>query len=483
MTFPAFLSSTHFRRRTAYALLALGALIAPSRQSAATGPLILDGTIATARALHPLIVNGRATASSPPTGALLVYAETAASSLYGLCSGTLIGCQTFLTAAHCVCPDDADNAAACERRGTVDPARLRVFLQQGGVFAVTAVRIAPYYAFADGGDVALLTLSEPVAGIAPSPINTLRRADVGTSATIVGFGTTAAGPRRSDDAGIKREGTVTVAVCSDDIPVDSHLCWQFGGSGSNTCEGDSGGPLFTDVGSGVVLAGVTSGGSSFDCLAPDVGFDSDVFVDRAWILNTAGTDIGTASCTLPAAGSRGTATFSTTGQLDETNPEAQLQLEVPEGTAVLRVALNAQLTSGSGFDQTANDFDLFLRAQDSPTSAAFDCADTNATPFGFCEIDAPRPGTWHALVSLTEGAGAFQVTATAFAGASLAAFTGDCNADRGVTVDEVLEGVGIALGNADLAICPTFDVDSDQAVTINELLAAVTAALEGCPAS
>src|SRR6185295_196902 len=101
---------------------------------------------------EPHVVNGQATTSYPAVGALLLYDDAFASNLYGLCSGTLIGCQTFLTAAHCVCPDGASNAAECERTGTADPATLRVFLQRGGMFHVAAVSIPADYSFARGGD-------------------------------------------------------------------------------------------------------------------------------------------------------------------------------------------------------------------------------------------------------------------------------------------------------------------------------------------
>jgi len=62
-----------------------------------------------------------------------------------------------------------------------------------------------------------------------------------------------------------------------------------------------------------------------------------------------------------------------------------------------------------------------------------------------------------------------------------AACVGDCNADGMVTVDELLQGVNIALGNAPATGCTAVDVNGDGEVTINELLAAVNAALNGCP--
>lgn len=59
---------------------------------------------------------------------------------------------------------------------------------------------------------------------------------------------------------------------------------------------------------------------------------------------------------------------------------------------------------------------------------------------------------------------------------------GDCDDDGSVTVDELLSGIRIALGEADVVSCPAFDPNGDEAVTIDEIVAAVNSALIGCPA-
>ncbi len=467
----------------ALTLVLAGALCATfslpvAAENAATVP---ESTRAQPLAVQALIVNGQATSGYPSVGALLLYADATASSFYGACSGILIGCRTFLTAAHCVCPDNASDAATCEREGKSDPSTLRVFLQAAGIVPVADVAIAPNYTFAVGGDVAVITLATPVTGVAPSALNTAHRPEIGTAATIVGYGTTATGRGSTDDSGLKRMGTVTTAACPTDIPSEAHICWEFGGSGANSCEGDSGGPLFVDFGGGMVLAGVTSGGHSFNCLAPDSAFDADVFVNRAWIADTAGTDLGTESCDLPAVGTALTTTSLSDGDLSSAGSEARAQFEVPDGTAVLRIALNAQIGSGSGFASELNDFDLFARAGSAPTTQVFDCADTNPTPFGSCEITAPRSGTWHVLIRRNLGAGAYQVAATMFAAAAALPCTGDCNGDGAVTVDEMVTGVAVVLGSADLGVCNALDANGDGMVTVDEIVAAVTYALNGCP--
>lgn len=57
---------------------------------------------------------------------------------------------------------------------------------------------------------------------------------------------------------------------------------------------------------------------------------------------------------------------------------------------------------------------------------------------------------------------------------------GDCNGDSSITVDEIIQGVNIALGNASVSQCSSFDTSADGAVTIDELIASITAALNGC---
>lgn len=60
---------------------------------------------------------------------------------------------------------------------------------------------------------------------------------------------------------------------------------------------------------------------------------------------------------------------------------------------------------------------------------------------------------------------------------------GDCNQDGQVTVDELLVGVNVALGEAMLSTCEAMDADGDGVVTVSDLVAAVEHALAGCTAT
>ena len=60
---------------------------------------------------------------------------------------------------------------------------------------------------------------------------------------------------------------------------------------------------------------------------------------------------------------------------------------------------------------------------------------------------------------------------------------GDCDGHGTVTVDELVIGVNVALGNLQLALCPAFDRDHNNKVTVDELVLGVNAALNGCPSA
>ncbi|HSP98081.1 MAG TPA: phosphatidylinositol-specific phospholipase C1-like protein [Candidatus Dormibacteraeota bacterium] len=59
----------------------------------------------------------------------------------------------------------------------------------------------------------------------------------------------------------------------------------------------------------------------------------------------------------------------------------------------------------------------------------------------------------------------------------------DCDGDRQVSVDELIRGVGIALGSDTLASCPAADANGDSEVMIDDLVSGLGRALDGCPAA
>ncbi|MDX2170318.1 MAG: hypothetical protein SF182_24815 [Deltaproteobacteria bacterium] len=122
-------------------------------------------------------------------------------------------------------------------------------------------------------------------------------------------------------------------------------------------------------------------------------------------------------------------------------------------------------------------------ASASPTPRASPTASAAATASATSTASPTTPPTATAIdsatVTLTPTA-LDTATPLATATAPPAACPGDCNGDGEVTVNELISGVNIALGNAAPSSCPAFDRNSDGEVSINELIAAVNAALTGC---
>jgi hypothetical protein len=352
------------------------------------------------------IVNGLLTSGFPTAGAFLK--RDADGSFSSWCTGTLIGCRTFLTARHCVESDEQPGSAA--QPGELDG--YRVYLQHGGVFDVSAIATHPDYDF-PLADLAVVTLATGVDGITPTALNRSAPIANATPATIVGFGRS--GGTRTD-YGLKRTGAVLTAACRD--TASKLLCWNYDtagapGTASNTCNADSGGPLFADDASSTpvrtVLAGVTSGGTRADCLRRDHSYDVDVHEFADWIDQQTQDPLAPASCgNLPQWGADGVVTRSGSGLLDANKVQARHTLTVPAGGAKLRFAMNAEDSNG------AIDFDLFVRRGSEPTATQADCRQTDASQYAFCEFANPQPGVWHLLVKRKKGAGIYQLVATWF---------------------------------------------------------------------
>jgi Trypsin/Bacterial pre-peptidase C-terminal domain len=357
--------------------------------------LVPSAHSATADAHGARIVNGLATASHPSVGALLKGATSQTASAW--CSGTLVGCETFLTAGHCV--------------HGFNPSAFHVFIPSAGFFEVASIAVHPGFAFPDG-DVAVLKLAAPVDGVAPSAINATAAPLFGSPGTIVGFGRSG---DPNDDAGLKRAGAVTTVSCLPSGESDTdQVCWTFAaplgppGSNSNTCNGDSGGPLFVDLGCGEVIAGVTSGGAMASCLPPDESFDANVFAYRSFIEGIGGADLTATSCgTRPQAGEPGTTVLALEGALGAGQVDGRHQFQVDAGAALLRVAMSAR-------DDGSSNFDLYVKAGVAPTLADFDCRQSGSNQYGLCELAVPTVGDWHVLVHRVTGAGPYQVTVTVF---------------------------------------------------------------------
>jgi V8-like Glu-specific endopeptidase len=407
-------SNTFGRTRSAAFLIALSMLIAPA-----------------AAAAESRIVNGVMTHDFPTTGQLL-YSQSGvaitANNAGSWCSGTLIGCRTFLTAAHCVVDDTAAS-------------HYWVYLQNGGIHTVSSIAYHPNYdPDLSGRDVAIVKLGADVTGIDPTPINSthnLQAMGTGLAGVIAGFGRTGGG----SDYGVKRWGQVTTSACNQtyvDEGEDKLVCWNYtnpigpAGEDSNTCNGDSGGPLFMEFAGVTEVVGITSAGVVADCGAGDHSWDASVYYNAAWITGQLGAD-PTATCGgIPAVGDPGVTVFGHSGNLSTNNTSDAFQIALEGSPSLLRVALN-------GINPAFNP-NLYIKAGGSVSTISYDCKADGSSAFGACQIVNPAPGTWSILVQRGSGSGDYQVTSTAF-GTSLP-----------VCGDNVAEG-GEACDGTDLGSC------------------------------
>ncbi|MFN8542595.1 MAG: trypsin-like serine protease [Candidatus Binatia bacterium] len=347
------------------------------------------------------IVNGALTGEFPAAGALLVGNDPATATAW--CSGVLIGCQTFLTAAHCVCDT---SGSRCQGAGAPSPAGRLVFLQHAGFFHVARIRVHPDFRF-PVGDVAVVTLTTPVTGVTPLPLAPTAP-DVGQVMTTVGFGRTS-GTRR--DYGLKRAGDVTRTHCTDGVSDATSVCWEFTGTGADTCHGDSGGPLLVETNAGLAVAGVTSGGTSDDCTPDDLAYDASIAPYRTWIAQVAGADLGAHACgAVPPVGGADTTAVPLAGTLSAAHVVEAHEIVVAPGTRALRVTLN-------GTDDGVADVDLLVKAGGTASPADYDCRAAGGSPYGGCEFVAPVAGPWSLVVRRTAGSPAYQLTATLIGGA------------------------------------------------------------------
>jgi hypothetical protein len=314
----------------------------------------------------------------------------------------LIGQRTFLTAAHCVCEGTGGD---CQGARRPSPNGRLVFFQHAGFFAVANIHVHPDFRF-PVSDLAVIRLAQPVTGITPTPLITAAP-QAGDAGMIVGFGRSGG---QGADFGLKRAGGIVSAPCRNGLSDVTSLCWTFDGEGSNTCNGDSGGPLFMDAGAGLMVAGVTSGGLRDDCLAGDLAYDTNVFHYRDWVLGVGGEDVGAPSYgAIPPVGDPRTTVKAYSGTLTEAHQIDIHALQVPKGTNELRIALNAL------DDGTAN-FDFLVRAGRVPTGADFYCRSTGIGQFGDCEFFFPDSGVWYVLVRREMGRGSYQLTTTLIGG-------------------------------------------------------------------
>lgn len=161
------------------------------------------------------------------------------------CSGTMIAPNVVLTAAHCLTELGAA-IAAVEVAGGGRRIRSSVFYAHPG-FNERADHV-------EVNDIGLVLLPQELA-VPVMPLLNAYDFTPGEQAAIAGYGTT-----EYHAAEGLRAGFMWLAAASQES-----LIAVYNGDGSNTCVGDSGGPLAVKRGASWYLAGVTSSGDNETC--------------------------------------------------------------------------------------------------------------------------------------------------------------------------------------------------------------------------
>ncbi|MBI1815783.1 MAG: YncE family protein [Deltaproteobacteria bacterium] len=171
------------------------------------------------------------------------------------------------------------------------------------------------------------------------------------------------------------------------------------------------------------------------------------------------------------------------GRIYVSNDVGTLQAIDPKSKEIVAVAIGAN-TDPQGLALLPDGSRVYVTNNAPDTVAVIDTARNvvastvrvESGPRGVAVVDVPQPTatpTATATPTVTD-------TPTPTPTSTLGPCVGDCDHNGSVTVDELVRGVNIALGDAALDDCPAFDHDGSKVVTVDELVLAVNAALNEC---
>lgn len=250
-------------------------------------PLVLAPVLALADAPQPSDVIGGTVvpAGTWPDAVAVLGAQ-------GSCTGTLIAPDVVLTAGHCA-----------EVNPTQIIANTTNYNAAGGITAQVK-SITAYPSWETSYDVSVIVLAAPVQGVTPRLLGTgctFQSFANGAQVHLVGFGLTDTAGQGDNTTLHEAMAPVTDADCSGGngcIPgVAPGGEFVAGGSGTDSCFGDSGGPVYLDTPRGPVVIGAVSRGldsSPTPCGGGGIYVRTDKVAD--WLKTTSGKTIALDTC-------------------------------------------------------------------------------------------------------------------------------------------------------------------------------------------
>ncbi|MFD4632817.1 S1 family peptidase [Streptomyces sp. NPDC058284] len=170
------------------------------------------------------------------------------------CGGAAVGRSTVLTAAHCVSETVLGVAVDKVADLKVIAGRGDLGTKEGSEIAVRSVRVDPEYdSYTNSGDVAVLTLAEPLPEKYTIPVAAAGDPayQPGTDAAVYGWGDTTGSGDYARTLHAADVGVLADAVCEKAYPGSAEgkyiartmVCAGVMEGGRDACQGDSGGPL------------------------------------------------------------------------------------------------------------------------------------------------------------------------------------------------------------------------------------------------
>jgi secreted trypsin-like serine protease len=221
----------------------------------------------------PRIIGGTdTTVEKWPSAVFIAFYQD--NKLSSFCGGNLIASNWVLTAAHCLVDGSGNYRQASDIRIVLDTTDLTSSSVEPK--GITNVIVHPdYISTTKRSDIALLELTNH----SEQPIMALYsgKPDVGTEATVIGWGVTSYDDQNNPQYGFDNLLEVDVPVVSNEACnrpesyagtiIDSQICAGFAQGGKDSCQGDSGGPLIIMQDGSYKQVGIVSYGGG--CAQPN----------------------------------------------------------------------------------------------------------------------------------------------------------------------------------------------------------------------